>query len=195
MTDYKCKFCGAEIQFAPNSNICVCPYCDSKNTCANDGVFIGWNPDLLDSNDNSAVEFSMLVEKVFSLNGGITTIVGRVAHGTVNVNDSVRLYSDNGGCIECCVSAIEQFQKSLASANKGDPIGLKLSGIDKSQVSKGDLIIKGELDINQLNERIAAYYIPVGDRAGAVKCYMQTTGLDLKEAREKVDRIFQNFHR
>ena len=193
MQTYKCKFCGAELEFEPCSNICVCSYCGSKNSFSENGIFIGWDPELLDSSKTAEVEFAMMAENVFSVTGKGTAVVGRVAFGVINVNDRIRIYSDNGGCIECTAAALEQFRKMLDSAKKGDSIGLILSDVDKSQVKKGDIIIRGKLDVNLINERIASYYVPIGDRAGAVDCYMKTTGIGLKEAKIKVDRLFNMY--
>lgn len=193
MQTYKCKSCGAELEFDPCSNICVCSYCGSKNSFSGSDVFIGWNPELLNSNNAAQVEFAMVAENVFSVIGRGTAVVGQVAFGRINVNDRVKIFSDNGGCIECTAAEIEQFRKMLDSAKKGDSIGLILSDAAKSQINKGDIIIKGELDINLLNERIAGYYVPIGDRAGAVDCYMKTTGIGLREAKIKVDRIFNAY--
>lgn len=193
MQIYKCKSCGAELEFEPCCNICECSYCGTKNSYSGSDAFIGWNPDLLDSNKTAKVEFAMTAENVFSVMGRGTAVVGQVAFGRINVNDRIKIFSDNGSCIECTAVGIEQFRKMLDSAKKGDSIGLILSDAAKSQINKGDIIIKGELDIRQLNERIASYYVPIGDRAGAVDCYMKTTGIGLREAKMKVDRIFSAY--
>ncbi len=193
MQTYKCKSCGAELEFEPCSNICECSYCGTKNSLSGNDVFIGWNPELLDSNKTAEVEFAMVAENVFSVMGRRTAVVGQVAFGKINVNDRIKIFSDNGGCIECTAVGIEQFRKMLDSAKKGDSIGLILSDVAKPQIKKGDIIIKGELDIKLLNERIASYYVPIGDRAGAVDCYMKTTGIGLREAKIKVDRIFNTY--
>lgn len=192
MQIYKCRSCGAELEFENGSNISVCSYCGTKNSYDEDGVFIGWNPELTKQNteENNNIQFSMVAENVFALPGRGTAAVGRISCGTVTVNDSVKIISDNGGCIECTVSEIEQFRKKLDCAKKDDSIGLVLSDITKQQIRKNDIIIKGELDIVRLNNRIKSYYVPIGDKVGAINYYMQVTGLALKDAKFKVDSLF-----
>ncbi|MBQ2823311.1 MAG: hypothetical protein IJF18_01870 [Oscillospiraceae bacterium] len=192
MKVYKCSSCGAELEFEIGSNISVCSYCGTKNSNDEDGVFIGWNPDLTKNNaeENNQIQFSMAAENVFSPVGRGPAAVGQISFGSVKLNDRVKVISDNGSCTECTVSEIEQFRKKLDFAKKGDSIGLVLSDITRQQICKGVIIIKGELDIVRLNNRIKSYYVPINDRVGAINYYMQVTGLGLKDAKLKVDNLF-----
>ena len=69
MKVYKCRSCGAELEFEHGSNISVCSYCGTKNSYSEDGVFIGWNPELIEHNseENNNIQFSMAAENIFAL--------------------------------------------------------------------------------------------------------------------------------
>lgn len=193
---YKCSSCGAELNFEPNSNICVCEYCGSKNALSDDGVFIGWNPQLTgyDSDEETGVEFCMQLDRIFTLAGRGTAVVAKIDCGKVNVNDCVKILFDDGNYINCTAAEIEQFGKKLDSASKGDNIGLVLSGVAKQQIKTGDIIIKGNLDIVSLNRRITSYYVPIGDKVEAIKYYRKSTGLGLKAAKYKIEKLFRSTH-
>lgn len=194
MQVYKCSSCGAELNFEPNSNICVCEYCGSKNAVSGDGLFIGWNPKLTEYTPDEAteVEFSMQIDDIFTLADRGTAVVGQIDCGSVNVNDCVKILSDNGNSISCTVAEIEQFRRKLDCAQKGENIGLVLSGVTKQQINKGDIIIKGKLDLVSLNQRITSYYMPIGDKLNAVNYYRKVTGLGLKAAKDKIERLFKD---
>ncbi len=181
---YRCGSCGAELEFEENSNICVCSYCGSK-------TFIGKNPQQTEypEPENAAIEFAMQVDNVVSLTGRGTAVMGHIDHGSVCVDDRIKILSDDGGEVSCTVIEIEQFRKKLDCAKKNEHAGLVLSGITKGQIQKGDIIIKGTLDIVALNRYISSRYEP-SDKIRAIDYYRKATGLGLKAAKEKVDKIF-----
>lgn len=83
----------------------------------------------------------LTVEDVFTLTGRGTVVVGKVTDGSFTVGDSVTV--DNGGePFTAVIKGIEAFRKTLSTASEGDNAGLLLSGIDKDQLKRGDLIIK-----------------------------------------------------
>lgn len=191
MQMYKCNSCGAELEFEAGSNISVCSYCGSKNAL-NDNVFIGWNPKLTESsaNDISEIEFALYADGVFKIPNRGIAVTGNIDSGSIKINDTVKILHDDGSYTSCTVAEIEQFRKKLTSAKKNESVGIILTGIERNRIDKGDIIIKGELDIKKLNERIISYYVPINDKAEAVSYYMKVTGLGLKAAKEKVDRLF-----
>lgn len=191
MQMYKCNSCGAELEFEAGSNISVCSYCGSKNAL-NDNVFIGWNPKLTESsaNDISEIEFALYADGVFKIPNRGIAVTGNIDSGSIKVNDTVKILHDDGSYTSCTVAEIEQFRKKLMSAKKNESVGIILTGIERNRIDKGDIIIKGKLNIKKLNERIISYYVPINDRAEAVSYYMKVTGLGLKAAKEKVDRLF-----
>ncbi len=185
MEMYKCGSCGAELEITENSNMCVCSYCGSK-------TYIEINPlkKEMPVNVESAVEFAMQIDSVFSLTGRGTAVTGCIDFGEIHVNDSVRVISDNGSEISCTVAEIEQFRKKLSSAKKNEHAGLILSGVSGQQIKKGNIIIKGKLDIEALNRKITSSYTPK-DKIRAIDCYRKATGLGLKAAKDKVDNLLQ----
>ncbi len=83
----------------------------------------------------------LTVEDVFTLAGRGTVAVGKVTDGSFTVGDSVTV--DNGGeQFKAVIKGIESFRKALNTASEGDNAGFLLSGIDKNQLKRGDLIIK-----------------------------------------------------
>ena len=81
--------------------------------------------------------FEFVVEDVFSVMGLGTVLTGKVISGTISLNDKVDLEGKQYKVIE-----IRTFKKLLDSANKGDLIGIRLEGLSKKDVKRGDKLIK-----------------------------------------------------
>lgn len=80
--------------------------------------------------------FKLTVEDVFVIKRRGAVVTGRVESGTLRVGDTVHI---NGGPgVE--VYAIEKFRKQLDEATAGENVGLLLKGVDKSHISRGDVI-------------------------------------------------------
>ena len=191
MKMYKCNSCGAELEFEAGSNISICSYCGSKNAF-DDKVFIGWNPELTknNANDTAKLDFDLYADGVFAIPGRGIAVTGTVSRGSVKIDDRITVVYDDGSYVYCNVAEIEQFRKKLQYLGKNENVGIILTGITKQQINKGDILIKGELDLKKINERIISYYVPMNDKAEAISYYMKATGLGLKAAKEKVDRLF-----
>lgn len=85
----------------------------------------------------------MEVDDVFSIIGRGTVATGKIALGSLNINDTVTIVSAKTGTLkETVVTAVEMFHKTFDFANEGDSVGLLLRGIQGNEVSKGDLIVK-----------------------------------------------------
>ena len=188
MQMYKCGSCGGELEYDGKSSICICSYCGSRNAVSPDVYIAGENQSDY-REENAAVEFSMLIDSVFSLSGRGTAVTGHIESGRISVNDCVKILSDDGNEICCTVIEIEQFRKKLNSAKKGEHIGLILSGVTKQQIQRGDMVIKGKLDLAALNRHIISCYSP-SEKIRAIDKYRKATGLGLKAAKEKVERLF-----
>lgn len=80
--------------------------------------------------------FAMTVEDVFFIKQRGVVATGRVASGSLRVGDEVRV---NGGSA-LRVDGIEAFRKRLTEAVVGDNIGVLFTGIEKSQVNRGDVL-------------------------------------------------------
>ena len=191
MKMYKCNSCGAELEFETGSNISICSYCGSK-TALDDDVFIGWNPKLTENsrNDISEISFAFYADGVFKIPNRGIAVTGTIDSGSITVNDSVKILRDDGTYLSCTVAEIEQFRKKLTSAKMNEAVGIILTGIERNQINKGDIIIKGELDLKKLNDRIVSYYVPLNDKPEAISYYRKATGLGLKAAKERIDILF-----
>ena len=188
MQMYKCGSCGGELEYDGKSSICICSYCGSRNAVSPDVYFAGKNQtDHCD--DDAVIGFSMLIDNVFSLSGRGTAVTGHIESGRICLNDCVKILSDSGNEISCKVIEIEQFRKKLNSAPKGEHIGLILSAVTKQQIHKGDMVIKGNLDLAALNRHIISCY-STSEKIMAIAKYRKATGLGLKAAKEKVERLF-----
>ena len=92
------------------------------------------------SNQNDFSDFHMVIQDVFSITGRGTIVTGIIESGTINKGDSVLIRTTDGSTIETIVTAVESFRKILASATKGDNVGLLLDKNIKSQLNRGDII-------------------------------------------------------
>jgi translation elongation factor EF-Tu-like GTPase len=80
--------------------------------------------------------FRMVVEDVFAIRGRGTVATGRVESGELRVGDVVRL--NDGESLK--VDGIEAFRKILDSAGPGDNIGVLFRKLDRSRISRGDVL-------------------------------------------------------
>jgi elongation factor Tu len=85
--------------------------------------------------------FMMAVEDVFSITGRGTVATGRVERGKVKVNEEIEIVglADTQKTI---VTGLEMFRKLLDEAQAGDNVGILLRGVEKNQVSRGQVIAK-----------------------------------------------------
>ena len=81
--------------------------------------------------------FEFVVEDVFSVMGLGIVLTGKVISGTISLNDKVDLGGKQYKVIE-----LRSFKKLLDSATKGDQIGIRLEGLSKKDVKRGDKLIK-----------------------------------------------------
>ncbi len=91
---------------------------------------------------NSA-DFKIIIEDVFTITGRGTVIVGKIQCGTISVGDSVRVLDGSGNQKQITtISGIEMFRKLLNTANAGDNVGLLLQNVKRTDVMKGDMLVK-----------------------------------------------------
>ena len=75
--------------------------------------------------------FLMPVEDVFSITGRGTVATGRVERGVLHVSDEVEI-----------VTGVEMFRKLLDEAQAGDNIGALLRGVQRTEIERGQVLIK-----------------------------------------------------
>jgi translation elongation factor EF-1alpha len=87
-------------------------------------------------------QFAFTVEEVFYIKPPIdrVIIVGTVQDGAVKIGDSVVVHTP-AGIVPVVVETIESPTRGAAKeAAKGQQVGLRVNGIKKDQVSRGDKV-------------------------------------------------------
>ncbi|MFD2617375.1 elongation factor Tu [Terrilactibacillus laevilacticus] len=86
--------------------------------------------------------FMMPVEDVFSITGRGTVATGRVERGQVKVGDEVEILGLTEAPKKTTVTGVEMFRKLLDFAEAGDNIGALLRGVDRTDVERGQVLVK-----------------------------------------------------
>lgn len=89
--------------------------------------------------------FLMPVEDVFSITGRGTVATGRIERGVINVGDQVEIIGMTKVGEKprtSVITGVEMFRKILERGEAGDNAGLLLRGIDKEDISRGQVICK-----------------------------------------------------
>ena len=83
--------------------------------------------------------FLMPVEDVFSITGRGTVGTGRIERGIIKVGDEVEIVG-MGTVTTTTVTGVEMFRKLLDEGQAGDNAGLLLRGVDKEDLSRGQVL-------------------------------------------------------
>lgn len=83
--------------------------------------------------------FLMPVEDVFMIAGRGLFVTGVIERGSIKSEDSIEIIG-SGTSVKTVVKMIEVFRQSVKEAKQGESVGLLLSGIEKSQVTRGMII-------------------------------------------------------
>ena len=86
--------------------------------------------------------FLMPVEDVFSITGRGTVATGRVERGVLHVSDEVEIVGIHEDVKKTVVTGIEMFRKLLDEAQAGDNIGALLRGVQRTEIERGQALIK-----------------------------------------------------
>ena len=86
--------------------------------------------------------FLMPVEDVFSITGRGTVATGRVERGVLHVSDEVEIVGIHEETKKTVVTGVEMFRKLLDEAQAGDNIGALLRGIQRTEIERGQVLIK-----------------------------------------------------
>ena len=86
--------------------------------------------------------FLMPVEDVFSITGRGTVATGRVERGTLHLSDEVEIVGVHEDIRKVVVTGIEMFRKLLDEAQAGDNIGALLRGVQRTEIERGQVIVK-----------------------------------------------------
>ncbi|MGJ8667805.1 MAG: elongation factor Tu [Patiriisocius sp.] len=86
--------------------------------------------------------FLMPIEDVFSITGRGTVATGRIETGIANTGDPVEIIGMGAQKLTSTITGIEMFRQILDRGEAGDNAGILLRGIEKSQISRGMVIVK-----------------------------------------------------
>jgi elongation factor Tu len=86
--------------------------------------------------------FLMSVEDVFSITGRGTVATGRIERGRIKVGEGVEIVGLIEKPLVSVVTGVEMFRKLLDEGEAGDNAGLLLRGIEKTQIRRGQVIVK-----------------------------------------------------
>ena len=108
--------------------------------------------------------FMMAIEDVFSITGRGTVATGRVERGKVKVTEELEIV----GLVDTqktTVTGLEMFRKLLDEAQAGDNVGVLLRGVEKEQVSRGQVLAKPGT-IKPHTNFVAEVYVLTKDEGG-----------------------------
>tara|TARA_R110000744_G_scaffold1115_1_gene4009 strand:+ start:341 stop:1558 length:1218 start_codon:yes stop_codon:yes gene_type:complete len=86
--------------------------------------------------------FLISVEDVFSIKGRGTVATGRVERGTVKVGDAAEIVGLSKVNTKTTITGVEMFNKTLESAISGDNCGVLMRGVEKDDITRGQVICK-----------------------------------------------------
>ena len=86
--------------------------------------------------------FLMPVEDVFSIKGRGTVGTGRIEQGIVKVGDPLEVVGLSKEVLKTTCTGVEMFNKLLDSGEAGFNVGLLLRGVEKEQLSRGQVLCK-----------------------------------------------------
>jgi elongation factor Tu len=85
--------------------------------------------------------FLMPIEDVFSIKGRGTVATGAIQRGTVKVGEEVEIVGIRP-TKKVVVTGVEQFHKTMQEGIAGDNAGLLLRGIERTDIERGQVIVK-----------------------------------------------------
>ena len=86
--------------------------------------------------------FLMPVEDVMTISGRGTVATGRVEKGTLKVGDTVEIVGLTEKTSQAVVTGVEMFHKQLDQAESGDNVGVLLRGVQRNEISRGQVLAK-----------------------------------------------------
>lgn len=86
--------------------------------------------------------FLMPIEDVFSITGRGTVATGRIETGVANTGDAVEIIGMGAEKLKSTITGVEMFRKILDRGEAGDNVGILLRGVEKTQISRGMVIVK-----------------------------------------------------
>ena len=109
--------------------------------------------------------FLMPVEDVFTITGRGTVATGRVERGTLKLNEEIEIVGIQEESRKTVCTGIEMFRKLLDQAQAGDNIGALLRGVQRTEIQRGQCLVKpGSVKCH--NNFTAQVYVLTKDEGG-----------------------------
>ena len=109
--------------------------------------------------------FLMPIEDIFTITGRGTVATGRVERGTLHLNDTVQIVGITEEPKNTVITGIEMFRKLLDEAQAGDNIGALLRGIQRTEIQRGQCLVKPG-SVNCHKKFTAQVYVLTKDEGG-----------------------------
>jgi translation elongation factor TU len=90
---------------------------------------------------NNDLPFLMAVESAVSITGRGTVATGRVERGQIKVGEEVEIVGLQA-TRKCVLTGLETYKQNLDVAMAGDNIGALLRGVDRSEIERGQVLVK-----------------------------------------------------
>ena len=94
--------------------------------------------DVIEEN-NIRIPFRLPVDRIFPVEGFGTVVTGTLIEGTVHTGDAAEVLPSG---LLATVRTIQVHGKTVPSAGAGQRVALNLSGVKKSDITKGDVVAK-----------------------------------------------------
>ena len=86
--------------------------------------------------------FLMPIEDVFTITGRGTVATGRLERGVIKVGDAAEIVGLQDEKLSTTITGVEMFRKLLDQAEAGDNIGALLRGIQRTEIERGQVLVK-----------------------------------------------------
>ena len=110
-----------------------------------------------------AAPFLMPVESVHTITGIGTVVTGRVSRGVVAVGATLELVGRNDATQPIVITGIESFHREQREARAGENVGLRLRGIAKSEINRGQVLAQPGSIQPHRNVRAELYLLTAGE--------------------------------
>ena len=102
--------------------------------------------------------FLMPVEDVFTISGRGTVATGRADRGIIHTGDEVEIVGITP-TRKSVVTGVEMFRKTLDEGRAGDNIGLLLRGVERTEITRGQVIAKPKSILPHAKFRAEVYVL------------------------------------
>ena len=109
--------------------------------------------------------FLMPVEDIFNISGRGTVFTGTIERGDIKMGDTIEIVGSPVFTFKSRIRGINIGAQTVSEAKQGDKVGLLLSGIDISQVSRG-MVIAAPGSIHAYTEFDCSIHLFTKDEGG-----------------------------